>query len=305
MRLDRVAATLFDEFSRAMLSSWIQQGALTVDGAVVKPKVRLAGGETLALNALLLPREDWSAADRVAFQVIHEDADLLVVNKPAGVVVHPGAGNPRATLVNGLLLEYPELATLPRAGIVHRLDKDTSGLMLVARTLVARHRLSAMLAQREVSRRYLAVAEGCLTGGLEIDAPIGRDPLRRTRQAVRSDGRAALTRVRVLERYRTHTLVEASLQTGRTHQIRVHLSSAGYPLVGDVRYGARRRLPPRAGDALVAMLRGFRRQALHAWKLDFVHPVTGRGMRLRAEAPEDLRALMDALHDDAAADREA
>ena len=301
MRIDRVAATLFDEFSRALLCRWIEQGALTVDGAAVKPKSRLKGGETLVLDAELAPREDWRAADPVGFEIVHEDAHLLVVNKPAGVVVHPGAGNPRGTLVNGLLFEYPELAALPRAGIVHRLDKDTSGLLLVARTPQAQHALGRMLARREIGRRYLAVVEGMLTGGMDIDQPIGRDPLRRTRQAVRADGRAALTRVRVLERFRAHTLVEATLETGRTHQIRVHLAAVHHPLVGDVRYGARGRLPPGAAAETVAVLRGFRRQALHAWQLRFVHPFGGDEVRVLQAPPADLQALIDTLR----ADRES
>lgn len=298
MRIDRVAATLFDEFSRALLSQWIQQGALTVDGAAVKPKVRLKGGEMLALEAELAPREDWQAADRVGFEIVHEDAHLLVVNKPAGVVVHPGAGNPRGTLVNGLLLEHPELAVLPRAGIVHRLDKDTSGLLLVARSPQAQHALTRMLARREIGRRYLAVVEGTLTGGLDIDQPIGRDPVRRTRQAVRADGRAALTRIRVLERFRTHTLVEATLETGRTHQIRVHLASVHHPLLGDARYGARGRLPVGATAETIAVLRGFRRQALHAWQLQFVHPFDGTEVRLQQPPPEDLQTVIDTLRAD-------
>ena len=299
MRIDRVAAALFDEFSRAMLSQWIQQGVLTVDGAAVRPKLRMRGGETLCLDAQLVPRENWTAADRVDFEVVHQDEHLLAVNKPPGVVVHPGAGNPRCTLVNGLLDVYPELARLPRAGIVHRLDKDTSGLLLVARTEQARHALSRMLGRREVSRRYLAVVEGALARDLEVDQPIGRDPVRRTRQAVRADGRAALTRVRVLERYGAHTLVEATLETGRTHQIRVHLSAARHPLVGDRRYGARGRVPLGAGDATVAVLRAFGRQALHAWQLRFVHPATGRDVRLRCEPPADLQTLIDVLRADA------
>jgi 23S rRNA pseudouridine1911/1915/1917 synthase len=301
MRIDRVAATLFAEFSRAVLSQWIQQGALTVDGAAVRPKLKLRGGEQIALDAELTAREDWRSAEPVSFEVVHEDDQLLVVNKPPGVVVHPGAGNPRGTLVNGLLLQYPELVALPRAGIVHRLDKDTSGLLLVARTLQSQHALGRMMARREVSRRYMAVVEGTLTGGLDIDQPIGRDPQRRTRQAVRADGRAALTRVRLVERFRAHTLVEAILETGRTHQIRVHLASVRHPLVGDSRYGARGRLPMAAAAHTVEVLRGFGRQALHAWKLSFLHPVSGQEVRLQQAPPDDLQQLVDVLRDDAAA----
>jgi 23S rRNA pseudouridine1911/1915/1917 synthase len=297
-RVDRAAAELFAEFSRAMLSDWIQQGSLTVDGAAVKPKRRLLGGEALRLDAEVAPREDWTTADPVGFEVMYQDDALLVVNKPAGVVVHPGAGNPRGTLVNGLIHVFPELSRLARAGIVHRLDKDTSGLLLVARTLEAQHRLGKMLARRIISRRYQAVVEGVLTGGLEIDRPIGRDPLRRTRQAVRDDGRPALTRVLVLDRYRGHTRIEAVLETGRTHQIRVHLSAVGHPLVGDGRYGARGRLPRGADADTVSVLRGFRRQALHAWKLGFVHPVTDRDVRVSAEPPADFAELVQALASD-------
>lgn len=299
MRVDRAAAELFDDFSRALLSEWIQRGALRVDGAVVKPRLRLLGGERLDLEADLVPREDWTATDAVPFRVVHADPALLVVDKPPGVVVHPGAGNPRGTLVNGLLAAYPDLAALPRAGIVHRLDKDTSGLLLVARTPGAAQRLARRLAERVISRRYLAVVEGHLDGERIIDAPIGRDPRRRTRQAVRADGRPARTRVRAREHFRVHTLVEAELETGRTHQIRVHLASAGHPLAGDSRYGARGLVPPAAADTTIGVLRGFRRQALHAWKLAFEHPESGQHLRFEAPPPGDLAALLEALREDA------
>jgi 23S rRNA pseudouridine1911/1915/1917 synthase len=303
-RVDRAAARLFDEFSRAVLARWIDDGALTVDGREVRPKTRLAGAETLTLDAQMPPGENWTAAEPVPFHVLYEDEHVLVVDKPAGVVVHPGAGNLRGTLVNGLLAYRGELAALPRAGIVHRLDKDTSGAMLVAGSLQARTVLVRALAAREISRQYLAVTEGALAGGMDIDRPIGRDPSRRTRQAIRDDGRAARTQVRVVERYRAHSLVRAVLETGRTHQIRVHLASIGHPLVGDRRYGARGRLPPCPSPALVDVLRGFTRQALHAASLGFSHPVTGQALVIDAPMPEDLDELLRALAADVQSHRQ-
>jgi 23S rRNA pseudouridine1911/1915/1917 synthase len=289
---------LFDEFSRALLNRWMGEGALTVDGAVVKPRTKLSGGEMLELNAGREPIEDWASAQRVAFTVLHEDDDLIVVSKPAGLVVHPGAGNPDQTLVNGLLQHRPDLARLPRAGIIHRLDKDTSGLLVVAASLTAHTRLVRDLQAREIRRHYLAVTEGRMVSGRDIDAPIGRDPRTRLRQAVREDGKPALTRVRVQERYRVHTLVEAQLATGRTHQIRVHLSSIGYPLVGDRRYGARGRLPPGAAPSLIELLRSFPRQALHAWTLGLTHPESGEWLEFSAPLPDDMAELVAALRAD-------
>ncbi|MBX3706441.1 MAG: RluA family pseudouridine synthase [Pseudomonadales bacterium] len=302
-RVDRAAAVLFDEFSRVMLGRWIEDGSLTCDGRRVRPRDRVRGGEELRLDAWLLPREDWRSAQPVGFTVVYEDPDLLVIDKPAGVVVHPGAGNPDGTLVNGLLAHRPGLARLPRAGIVHRLDKDTSGLLLVAATPEARTRLVGLLAARQITRRYLAVVEGCLAVDRTIDQPVGRDPTVRTRQCVRADGRPARTHVHVRARFRAHTLIEATLDTGRTHQIRVHLAHLGHPLVGDARYGARGRLPPGADPGLIEALQGFRRQALHAWQLAFAHPITGAPLAFEAPLPADLSALVDALARDADASR--
>lgn len=299
-RVDKVAAQLFDEFSRSTLRDWIAAGSLAVDGARVKPKQRLSGGERLTIDAKPGMREDWASGQLVDFQVLHEDEALLVIDKPAGLVVHPGAGNPDRTLVNGLLARYPALARLPRAGVIHRLDKDTSGVLLVAASAAAHTRLTRALQAREVERKYLAVTEGRMVAGRDIDAPIGRDPHHRTRQRVRDDGKAALTRVRVRQRFRAHTLVDAELATGRTHQIRVHLASIGHPLVGDRRYGARGKLPPGAAPAVVDGLKGFRRQALHARQLGLVHPTTGERLTFTAPVPEDLDRLVELLRRDAA-----
>ncbi|HAR29876.1 MAG TPA: RNA pseudouridine synthase [Gammaproteobacteria bacterium] len=303
-RVDQAAATLFPGFSRVMLARWIEGGELTCDGRAVRPAARLRGGERLVLEAEREIREDWRSAQPVPFRVLYEDADLLVIEKPVGVVVHPGAGVPDGTLVNGLLAHRPALATLPRAGIVHRLDKDTSGLMLVAASEAARLDLIAALAARTVSRRYLAVVAGHVAGELLIDAAIGRDPDLRTRQQVRNDGKPARTRVSVRERYAAHTLIEAALETGRTHQIRVHLSHVGHPLVGDSRYrvpgrtpapGTTRKLAPAVRAELDGLVANFPRQALHAWRLAFRHPRSGAECAFEAPLPDDMAALVAAL----------
>ena len=303
-RIDKAAALLLPEFSRTQLVEWVRNGSLTLDGRVVPAKQRVFGGEALVLKAATPLRARWDVPQVVGFQRVFEDADLLIVDKPAGVVVHPGAGNPDHTLVNGLLQILPALAALPRAGIVHRLDKDTSGLLVVAKTAPALRHLSASLARHDVTRRYRAVVEGILTGGRTIDAPIGRDPSNRLRQRVASIGRPALTRVFLLERFRAHCLVTAELATGRTHQIRVHLSSVGHPLVGDRRYGARGRLPSRPSVELLAAIRGFRRQALHAAELEFAHPITGAPMRFVSPLPDDLAHLVASLSRDCAEESE-
>ncbi len=298
-RVDRVAAVLFADFSRAELSRWIVAGALTVDGQTCKPKTRVVGGEMLRLQAQREIREAWQEAQHIDLEVLYEDEHLLVINKPAGLVVHPGAGNPDRTLVNGLLHHRDALARLPRAGVVHRLDKDTSGVMVVAASELSQLRLSRMIAGRKVSRQYVCVCEGRMVAGRDVDAPIGRDPHVRTRQAIREDGKPARTEFRVRERFRAHTLVDAHLYTGRTHQIRVHMQSIGYPLVGDRRYGARGKVPSGASPQLIELLHAFPRQALHAESLEFEHPITRQAMAFTAPWPGDLAALVAALREDA------
>lgn len=298
-RLDWIAAQLFADYSRAQLTRWISAGELTVDGREMKPRTRLVGGETLSLVAEAPLRESWDDAEALSLNLLFEDEHVLVLDKPAGLVVHPGAGNPSGTLVNGLLHHRSELAHLPRAGVVHRLDKDTSGVMVVAASQPGLQALTRMIANREFERIYVAVCEGRMVAGKDIDAPIGRDPHVRTRQAVRDDGKPALTEVRVRERYRAHTLIEAKLHTGRTHQIRVHMQSIGYPLVGDRRYGARGKVPTGAEPELIERLHQFPRQALHAEALGFVHPVAGEWLDFQAPWPADFSDLVDALRDDA------
>lgn len=297
-RIDAVAASHFSEFSRSLLSRWLKEGRLTCDGEVLAPKHRLHGGETLQLDVPQQP-DGWQQAEQIDFEVLFEDDDLIVVNKPAGLVVHPGAGNPSGTLVNGLLAHRADLSALPRAGIVHRLDKDTSGLMVVAASYRAHTQLVAALSQHQVARRYEAICEGAPPTEATIDLPIGRDSRQRTRQAVTDTGKRAVTHVRVSERYRAHSLLSVELETGRTHQIRVHLSHKGFPLVGDKRYGARGIMPGGAADDLCETIERFDRQALHAAELSFVHPGSGEEVSFATAAPDDFGQLQAVLAQDA------
>ena len=301
-RLDQAAALLLPEFSRSRLKSWIDAGRLTVGGEEAKPRALLRGGEELVLDTELeaaVPVEP----EAIPINVVHADAALLVIDKPVGLVVHPGAGNRSGTLQNALLNLHPELATLPRAGLVHRLDKDTSGLLLVARTLESQTALSAALELREIKRTYRAICQGVLTGGGTVDAPIGRHRRERTKMAVVDGGRPARTHYRVLERFRAHTHVEVELETGRTHQIRVHMAHIRAPLLGDPTYGGRPRLPPAPSEELKVALQGFRRQALHASRLAFVHPISGVALSFESPLPADFERLLALLRADVVATR--
>ncbi|MBX3694836.1 MAG: 23S rRNA pseudouridine(1911/1915/1917) synthase RluD [Steroidobacteraceae bacterium] len=300
LRLDQALARALPQYSRSRIQGWIEQGSVTIDGRIARARDRVTGGEQVGVEGEV-PVETHAAPQAMALQVVYEDGDLLVIDKPPGLVVHPGAGNRDRTLLNGLLARDPRLAQLPRAGLVHRLDKDTSGLMVVARTIEAHAALVAMLAAREVSREYLAIVTGVLTGGGTIAEPIGRHRSARVKMAVRADGREAITHYRLVERFRSHTLLRVTLETGRTHQIRVHLAHAGYPIVGDPVYGGRRRLTAGASPALLEALQAFRRQALHAGRLAFEHPVTGEPLEFEAPVPADLQALIDVLREDARA----
>ena len=302
-RFDAVLAELFPEYSRSRLSAWIKAGDVLLDGAPARPRDLVRGGEAVSLNA---EPEDQTLAEPedIPLDILYEDSEVFVLDKPAGLVVHPGAGNPTGTLVNGLLYRDPRLAALPRAGIVHRLDKDTSGVMVVARTLQAHAALVAQLSARDVHRQYLAVVVGALVSGGTADAAIDRHPRDRIRMAVREDGKDAVTHFRLRERFHAPTLLECRLETGRTHQIRVHMAHLRHAIVGDPLYGGPLRLPRGASDELVATLRGFKRQALHAETLEFVHPASGEPVRVAAPVPADLQALLKALRADAAA-REA
>jgi len=296
-RFDQVLAELFPDYSRSRLSSWIKSGAARLDGEEVIPRHIVRGGEAVTLE-VKPEREIGALGEDIALDIRYEDADVIVVNKPAGLVVHPGAGNPGGTLQNALLHHDPKLAEVPRGGIVHRLDKDTSGLMVVARSMRAHTTLVEQLSERDVHRQYAAVVYGKMVAGGSIDAAIGRHPRDRLKQAVREDGRHALTHYRVRERFRSLTLIECRLETGRTHQIRVHMAHARHPLVGDPQYGGGLRLPKGATPGLVEALRGFRRQALHAERLEFAHPADGRTIAVEAELPADMASLVEALRED-------
>ena len=297
LRLDQALARLLPQYSRSRLQGWIDAGAVQVDGRQLRGRDKVVGGEKVRIEARVEP-EGHVTAEEIPLDVVFEDRALLVINKPAGLVVHPGAGNAAHTLQNALLAFDPKLAVVPRAGIVHRLDKDTSGLLVVARTPEVHTALVAAISEREVERHYLALCMGVMTAGGTVDEPIGRHRSQRTRMAVRSDGRAAVTHYRVMKRFRAHTLVRAELETGRTHQIRVHLSHIGYPIVGDPEYGGRRRLPAGASPELVSALEGFRRQALHAARLKLEHPVSGKEMEWEAPVPGDMAGLIGILERD-------
>lgn len=297
LRFDQAAATLLPEFSRSRLKQWIDSGALTAAGTRLAPKARLEGGETLVLDAEVEPQVPL-APEAIALAVVHEDEAIIVIDKPAGLVVHPGAGNRHGTLQNALLHHDASLAALPRAGLVHRLDKDTTGLIVIARTLQAQAALAAQIEARTVARTYEAVCVGVLTGGGTVDAPLGRHPRERTRMSVREGGRPARTHYRVLSRYRAHTHVELALETGRTHQIRVHMAHIRAPLVGDPVYGGRPKLPPKPSPALVAAVTRMRRQALHAVRLELDHPLTGARVAFTRPVPADFAALLEALRED-------
>ncbi|BAP41706.1 23S rRNA pseudouridine(1911/1915/1917) synthase RluD [Pseudomonas sp. 21LCFQ02] len=296
-RLDQVAAQLFAEYSRSRLVTWIKDGRLTVDGAVLRPRDIVHGGSVLHLTAEQEAQGEWVAQD-IELDIVYEDDQILVINKPAGLVVHPAAGHADGTLLNALLHHVPDIVNVPRAGIVHRLDKDTTGLMVVAKTLQAQTQLVNQLQSRTVSRIYECIVLGVVTAGGKIDAAIGRHGQQRQRMAVMDNGKPAVSHYRVLERFRSHTHVRVKLETGRTHQIRVHMAHVGFPLIGDPVYGGRFRIPPAASVTLVESLKTFPRQALHARFLELDHPTTGVRMRWESPLPEDLVWMLSLLKQD-------
>ncbi len=297
-RLDQAIAELFADFSRSRLKEWLLNGKVQVNGEVVtKPRTKVMGGEEITLQAELEDEERWEAQD-IPLDIVYEDDDIIVINKPRDFVVHPGAGTPDGTVLNALLHHYPDIAEVPRAGIVHRLDKDTTGLMVVAKTVPAQTRLVRALQKRNITREYEAIAIGRMTAGGKVEQPIGRHSTKRTLMAVAPLGKPAVTHYRVAEHFREHTRIRLRLETGRTHQIRVHMSYLQHPLLGDTAYGGRARIPTGASQELTDMIRGFDRQALHAVMLRFEHPITGEELEFHAPVPDDMVAMTEALRKD-------
>ncbi len=297
-RLDQAIAELFSDYSRSRLKEWLLEGKVSLNGEVVtKPRTKVFGGEEITLLAELEDEERWEAQD-IPLDIVYEDDDIIVVNKPRDFVVHPGAGTPDGTVLNALLFHYPDIAEVPRAGIVHRLDKDTTGLMVVAKTVPAQTKLVRELQKRNITREYEAIAIGRMTAGGVVNQPIGRHSTKRTLMAVSPMGKPAVTHYRVAEHFREHTRIRLRLETGRTHQIRVHMSYIQHPLLGDVAYGGRVRIPKGASEELTTMIRAFDRQALHAAMLRFEHPITGELLEFHAPIPDDMVAMTEALRED-------
>jgi len=298
-RLDLVLVQLFPDYSRSRLQKWIKDGNVTVNQRQLRPKDPVFGGELVEVNVVLEDETQWQAQD-IPLEIVFEDDTIIVINKPADFVVHPGAGNRDGTLGNALLHRYPELESVPRAGVIHRLDKDTTGLLVIARTLAAQKALVEQLQAREFEREYVALVVGIMTAGGTVDEPIGRHPSQRIKMAVVHNGKEAVTHYRVLERFRAHTLVKLNLETGRTHQIRVHMAYIHYPLVGDPLYGGRLHIPQGCNPRFAEVLRQFKRQALHAARLGLIHPRTGEYMEWQAPLPGDMEQLITAAREDAA-----
>lgn len=293
-RIDQVIAQVLTDYSRARIQGWILSGDILVNQAQVKPRDKVMGGEQVDLHTTVEVAGVWEA-EAIPLSIAYIDEDLIIVNKPIGLVVHPGAGVKDGTLVNALLHHYPELAALPRAGIIHRLDKNTSGLLIVARSIRAHTKLVKMMAKREIHRIYIAIVNGVMTSGGTVDAPLARHHFHRLKRAVVESGKEAVTHFRILERFQLHTFIQCELETGRTHQIRVHMAHIGFPILGDMVYGSNSKLPQHLSDQQKNTIKGFKRQALHATQLLFEHPVTGEALQFDCPTPDDMQALLTIL----------
>ena len=295
-RLDVALSEMLPDYSRSKITAWIKSGDALINNKAFKPKDKVNGSQVVMLSLNKKQNNDWSA-ENIALNIVFEDEDIIIINKPFGLVTHPGAGNWNGTLANALLYYDPELSKLDRAGIVHRLDKNTSGLMVIARNEKSQKYLVEQLQSHSVAREYSAIVYGHMISGGSVNDPIGRDPKDRIKQAVSSNGKDATTHYRVIDRFKSHTHVKAILETGRTHQIRVHLSHIGYPLLGDPMYGGRVRFPKKASEILKESLLGFKRQALHSKKLTLNHPSTGELMSWKAPLPDDMLELLNILNE--------
>lgn len=293
-RVDQALAKLFPDYSRSRLQSWLKNGHILVNAQVKRAKDKVLGGEQVTVQVILSSENTWEA-ENIPLNIVYEDEQLLVINKSAGMVVHPAAGNYSGTMLNALLHYAPELEAIPRAGIVHRLDKETSGLLVVARTLQAQKLLVEQLQARSFLREYDAIVNGYVTAGNTIKQPIGRHPVNRKRMAVNSNGKPAITHYRLKERFRLHTQLTVKLETGRTHQIRVHMAYVNHPLLGDPVYGGRFKIPPASDDSFVNALKAFKRQALHARHLGLIHPASNEFIEWDIEAPQDMIDIQDVL----------
>lgn len=302
MRLDQALAQLFPDYSRGQLTKWLKAGDILVNEQQLRPRATVAGGELVVIHTELEETKAEWTAQPISLDIIYEDASVIIINKPAGMVVHPGAGNQDGTLVNALLNHAPELSVVPRAGIVHRIDKDTTGLLMVAKTLAAHNSLVTQLQEKTVQREYQAVANGVMTAGGHVDEPIGRHHIDRKRMAVTPTGKDAVTHYRVEEKFRAHTFIRCQLETGRTHQIRVHMAHIRHPLVGDPVYGGRFKIPKGMSETCREFLQKFRRQALHAGLLGFDHPETGEFMSWHVDMPADMQQLIQMLREDSLLD---
>jgi len=298
LRLDQALAHLFSDYSRGQITKWIKAGYVLVNNKKLRPRDSVMGGEHVVIEAQIEAVDETWIAEAIQLTIIYEDDDVIILNKPAGMVVHPGAGNRDGTLVNALLHHCPQLEGIPRAGIVHRIDKGTTGLLMIAKTLQAHNSLVTQLQERSVLREYQAIVMGVMTAGGTVDEPVGRHPIDRKKMTVIGSGKQAVTHYRVEQRFRAHTHIRCKLETGRTHQIRVHMAHIRYPLLGDPAYGGRLRLPKGASDATKEALQGFKRQALHAGLLGFIHPTTGEEVSWRVEIPEDMQNVLDILSKD-------
>lgn len=299
LRLDQALAQLFPDYSRGQLTKWIKAGHVLVDNQkAMRPRDAVSGGERILITATIeIVDETWTA-EKIQLDIIHEDDDVMIINKPAGMVVHPGAGNQHGTLVNALLNHAPQLETIPRAGIVHRIDKGTTGLLMIAKTLPAHNSLVSQLQERSVQREYQAIALGVLTAGGTIDEPIGRHHIDRKRMAVTNSGKPSITHYRVEQRFQAHTHIRCKLETGRTHQIRVHMAHIRHPLLGDSVYGGRFKFPKGVSEQCREAVKGFNRQALHAGLLGFIHPKTEQEVSWQVDMPEDMRNMLALLAQD-------